>query len=103
MLQADKQYILYVLPADLRADLDQLKDKLGVRKLAMASKESVKAKTGLEVGAIPPLGSVIGLQTYVDSRLAENENIVFNAARHDRSIQMLYSDYIRVERPIILG
>jgi nondiscriminating aspartyl-tRNA synthetase len=103
VLQAGKNFILYVLPADLQADLEILAEKLKVKKLRMASKESVKAKTGLEVGAIPPLGSIVGLKTYVDSRLAGNEQIAFNAGRHDRSIKMEYKDFVKVERPEIIS
>ena len=102
VLQADKDYILYVLPADIQADLERLQDKLQVKKLKMASKESVKAKTGLEAGAVPPLGSFVGLKTYVDSRLSDNEEIAFNAGRHDRSIKMNYSDFVKLEKPKIV-
>lgn len=103
VMQADKDYVLLVLPADLKADLDAFKNHLGVNKLAMASKDSVKAKTGLEVGCIPPLGSVIRLKTYVDSRLSDNEEIAFNAARHDRSIKLKYKDYLMVEKPEVVN
>src|SRR3989344_4269290 len=44
VLQADKDFILYVLPADIQADLEKLQNKLKVKKLRMASKESVKTK-----------------------------------------------------------
>lgn len=100
--QADKDFILFVLPADLEADLEGLQSELGVKKLVMASKESVVAKTGLEVGSIPPIGSLIGLKTYVDSRLSDNGEIAFNAGRHDRSIKVKYRDHIQVEKPEIL-
>ena len=102
VLQADKDFILYVLPADLQANLEGLQNKLKVKKLRMASKDSVKAKTGLEVGAVPPLGSFVGLKTYVDPRLSENKEIVFNAGRHYRSIKMRYSDFVRLEKPKII-
>lgn len=102
VLQADKEFILLVLPADLKADLKTIQKNKGYKKLAMASKESVKAKTGLEVGCIPPFGSTIGLITIVDSRLSENDEIVFNAGRHDRSVKMQYSDFIKLEKPEIL-
>lgn len=97
-----KDFILYVLPADLKADLDQLQNKLKVKKMNIASKGSVKAKTGLDVGAVPPLGSVIGLKTYVDSIMADNEEIAFNAGRHDKSIKMKYKDFLKVEKPILV-
>ena len=100
VLQADQDFVLYVLPGDCRADLTQIKQTLKCKRLAMASRESVKTKTGLEVGAVPPLGSTIGLPTYVDSRLADNQEIVFNAGRHDRSVKISYSDFIKLENPI---
>lgn len=103
VLQADKEFILFVLPANLRADLNKLQKLLKVKKLRMASKDSVKAKTGLEVGSIPPFGSVISLKTYVDSRLSNNSEITFNAARHDRSVKMKYLDYADLEKPTIIS
>lgn len=102
VLQADKNYILLVLPADLKADLESLKNKKGYIKLAMASKETVKAKTGLDVGSIPPVGSLLGLKTIVDSRLSDNDEIAFNAGRHDKSIKMKYKDYLKFENPEII-
>jgi len=102
VLHADREFILFVLPGNLRADLDKLKELLGVKKLAMASKDSVLEKTGLEVGSIPPFGSSIGLKTYLDGRLGLNEQIAFNAGRLDRSVLMKYEDYIRIEKPTVL-
>jgi nondiscriminating aspartyl-tRNA synthetase len=102
VLQQDKEYILMVLPADQRADLDQLKNFLNAKRLAMASKESVQNKTGLDVGAIPPFGSIMGLKTYLDPRLADNQEIAFNAGRHDRSIKMSYQDFLKVEKPELI-
>lgn len=102
VLQADKQLVLYVLPADLQADLERLKKVLKVKKLAMASKDIVEAKTGLEVGCIPPFGSIVGLKTYVDKRLSENKEIAFNAARHDRSVRMKHEDYMKLEKPKVV-
>lgn len=102
VMQADKDFILFVLPGDLNADLAKIQLKLGVKKLVMASKESVKVKTGLVVGCIPPLGSVIGLKTYVDSRLSDNDEIAFNPGRHDRSIKMRYLDFLKIEKPEVI-
>ena len=48
VLQADKEFILYVLPGDLRVDFDSFQKYLGVKKLRFASKESLKVKIGLQ-------------------------------------------------------
>lgn len=103
VLQADKGLILLVMPADLKADLEKVKKLGGFDKLIMASKDTVKAKTGLEVGSVPPFGSLIGLKTYLDSRLSDNSEIAFNAGRHDRSIKMRYEDFVLIENPSILN
>jgi nondiscriminating aspartyl-tRNA synthetase len=103
VLDTDKGNLLFVLPADLTADLDALKKILGLKKISLSSKETVFDVTGLEIGSIPPLGSVISLKTYLDSRLGDNEKIIFNAARHDRSIEMTYEDYLKIEKPEILN
>jgi len=97
VLQADGQFLVYVLPGDQRADLEHLRAALGARKVAMASKDSVLAKTGLEVGSIPPFGSVLGLPTYVDERVAKLEEIAFNVAALDRSAVIKTADYLRLE------
>ncbi len=102
VLQADKNFILYVLPGDCRADLDALQKFLGVKKLAMASADSIKAKTGLVIGSIPPYGSSMGIQTYLDPRLSDNEQIAFNCGRLDRSVVLKYEDYLRTEKPVVV-
>jgi aspartyl-tRNA synthetase len=99
VLQKDKDLILYVIPGDQRADLDGLKKYFGAKRIAFASKDTVQTKTGLEVGSIPPFGSIIGLPTYVDQSLADNQEIAFNAGRLDRSVKMRYQDFINVEKP----
>lgn len=102
VLDTDQGNLLFVLPADLNADLEKVKKLIKLKKIALASKETVLKATGLEIGSIPPFGSVIGLTTYLDSRLKDNKTITFNAARHDRSIEMDYADFVKIEKPTIL-
>jgi len=102
VLQADKEFILYVLPGDQRADLDQLQKHLGVKKLAMASRDSVFQKTGVKVGAVPPFGSFMSLKTYLAAAMQEQEKIAFNAGDHERSVIMELEDYLRLEKPEVV-
>jgi len=99
VLKAKKEFVLLVLPADKRADMKMMKQIVGSKKLSMASREAVKEKTGLDVGAIPPFGSSMGLRTFVDERLGAEKEIVFNAGRHDKSVKMKYEDFVRLEKP----
>jgi Ala-tRNA(Pro) deacylase len=55
--------------------------------------------TGLPPGAVPPFGSLFGLRTYCDTRLAENQRINFNAGDNSISVSLRYEDYLKVENP----
>ena len=97
----DKKPMLVVLSAANSADLHALKNLYKVKDLRMASKEEVKQITNLEVGSIPPFGSLFKIPTYVDQKLGDNEEIVFNAGLHTKSIKIKYSDWLKLENPIV--
>lgn len=101
VIDVDGEYVLLVLPGDKRADLEKLQKYIGVSKLAMASKEMVEAKTGLEIGSIPPFGSTLGMKSYFDKALLNEKEIVFNVGKRDRSILMSTQDFIRLEKPTV--
>jgi Ala-tRNA(Pro) deacylase len=97
----DKKPMMVVLSAANSADLHALKNLYKVKDLRMASKEEVKQITNLEVGSIPPFGSLFKIPTYVDQKLGDNEEIVFNAGLHTKSIKIKYSDWLKLENPIV--
>ncbi len=101
ILNADGKHLLLVVPGDQKADLAKLKTHLNAKKIEFAKKEWVEQHIGLPFGSIPPFGSMMDLSTYVDPSL-EQEEIVFNAGRLDRSIKMAYTKYVEVEQPTLL-
>ena len=102
ILKVDARFLMVVLPADLSLDSGLARTVLDSRKIRFADKEEVLQITGLAPGSIPPFGRLFGLSTYCDDRLADNEQINFNAGSHSVSIQMSYSDYIAFEEPCIV-
>ena len=90
---ADKRPIMIVLPCSRKLDTKLFKKLFGVWDLRFATSEEVKQQTTLEVGAIPPLGHLFGIVTYVDVSLSANLKIAFNAGDRSRSVIMNYSDY----------
>lgn len=101
VLQADDEFILLVVAGDRKLNLDKIQIETKAARVAMASKKNVLSKINLEVGAIPPFGSVIGLKTYLDESLEAEEKIVFSVARKDRSIMMNTADFIKLENPVV--
>ncbi len=90
---ADKKPILIVLPCSRKIDTKLFKKLFGIWDLRFATPEEVKILTSLEIGAIPPLGNLFNLPTYVDQALSAEERIAFNAGDRTKSVIMSYSDY----------
>jgi aspartyl-tRNA synthetase len=102
VLRVKDGHMLYVLPGDERADLKTVRAYLSYSNTKLESMDRLLEVTGLEAGAIPPFGSLMGMKTLISPTLGDNDEIVFSAGRHDRSIKMLYADFLKLERPEIL-
>jgi len=94
-------FVMAVMPADFSLAGAAFRRILGWKRLRFAYEEETLRITGLTPGSIPPFGSLFGLPTLCDERLADNKRINFNAGSHDTSIQMSYADYIAYESPTI--
>lgn len=97
--KADDRFLMFVLPADRKLASKAIRRCRGWRKLRFATADEVQELTGLQPGAIPPLGSLFDLPTLCDSRLGENPTINFNAGDHGISVSMRYADYVKAEEP----
>jgi Ala-tRNA(Pro) deacylase len=98
---ANKQPILIVLPCSQKLDTKKFKSNFGIKDLRFATPDEVWNLTGLQIGAIPPLGKLFEIKTYVDQSLGTNEQIAFNAGDRCRSIIVKYADYIKISDCII--
>src|SRR5258706_618175 len=97
--KADEQLVMIVLPSDRRLASKLVRKEMGIKSLRFASREEVEQLTTLVPGSIPPFGSLFGLPTWCDERLAQQPRINFNAGDHAVSISLTYEDYIRAESP----
>lgn len=97
--KADQQLVLFVLPADRKLASKSIRRHLGTRQLRFATPDEVLQVTGLKPGSIPPFGSLFGLATYCDQRLAEQPEINFNAGDHCVSFRMTFEAYRSAEQP----
>ena len=101
VLKAADRFLLAVLPADCSLDSKALRSVAGTRRIRFVNGEELLALTGLAPGAVPPFGSLFGLDTICDPKLAENPHINFNAGSHCHSVQMAYADFAAIEHPRI--
>jgi len=99
MLKFGDQYLMAVLPADHRIDLEKIEKAIG-KPVSLGKENDFKSLfPDSVIGAMPPFGNLYGLPTYVDKHLAEQDYIVFEAGTHTDAIKMSYSDYEKVVKP----
>ena len=92
-------YCLSNVPGDCRIDFEGIKAHFSADSVAFASREKAQELTGCVIGAIPPFSFSDQLQVLADPLIQDNEDVVFNAGRLDRSIFMRMKDYIRIATP----
>ncbi|HET7038690.1 MAG TPA: YbaK/EbsC family protein, partial [Gemmatimonadales bacterium] len=103
MVKVNGDMAMAVLPAPLQVDLRHLRELIDAERVELASEAEFKALfPECEPGAMPPFGSLYGMETYVAGRLAEDEYIAFNAGTHTELIRMRYRDFERLVDPRVL-
>ncbi len=100
LLRTENGYVITVLPANRRVDLDKVRECLEEDWVEMASEgEMSQVFDDCEVGAMPPFGSIYHVQTLVDDSLAEDQEIIFEGNSHGEAIRMSYKDFEAIEHP----
>ena len=92
-------YCLANVPGDCRIDFAGIKHHFQADSVAFASREKAQELTGCVIGAIPPFSFNDQLHVLADPLIQQNEEVVFNAGRLDRSIFMKLVDYLRIAKP----
>ena len=99
---ADGQPILVVLPAPHMIDFEQLRQLTGAERLRLATEEEMaQLYPGCEVGTAPPLGPLYDQRVFVERRLVDDPELVFDAGSHTKAIRMRYNDFAEVARPVV--
>lgn len=100
LMYADGSPVMVAVPGDTKIDTKALKSMLKVRDLRMATPDEVQRVTSVAIGAVPPFGHYFGIPLYMDESLRQNKLVVFNAGRHDRSVEMGIEDYEKIAKPV---
>ena len=103
LTRKDNRYCLANVPGSRRVDLEAIRKHFGALSAAVAHRERAEALTGCIIGAIPPFSFNDQLTVIADPLVRENEEVVFNAGRLDRSIFMRSEDYLRIARPQLVS
>jgi Ala-tRNA(Pro) deacylase len=100
IVEADRKFVMCVLSAIYKIDLEKLKRTTNSKEIHLANEEQIsKLFPGYEIGAMPPFGQLAGLKVYVDKSLEENDSIAFNAGTHTDVIRIRFKDFVRLVNP----
>ena len=96
ILEDDSGYVMAIIPASHRLDLQAIGRELG-RDLVLASEhELAHLFEDCEPGAVPPLGQAYGIDVVVDRNLADTPDIYFEAGDHLSLIHVSGQDFRRL-------
>lgn len=95
---ADGEPLLVLVAGDQRADVKRLRAALGLSKkrLRIASPQEVLAKTGFEVGGVPPVGHCTPLRTLVDQTLGRFSTVWAAAGNAHAVFPIAYEQLLAV-------
>lgn len=93
LLGDDLSYLLAVIPATHRLELDRLNHLISRELELITEQELASTFSDCELGAIPAVGEPYGIDTLVDVALAEQEDVYFESGDHQHLIHMSGDDF----------
>lgn len=101
---AGGRFVVALLPAALRIDLERLREAVGVRTLRLAGEDEMQTLfPKCEVGAMCPFGVLCSmpLPMYADRSMTANAQVVLTAGVHTAAVRMGYADLERLLKPTV--
>lgn len=94
VLEDAQGYVAAVLPSSFHLSLSELWDQTG-RRLVLADETELRELfKDCDVGAIHPVCTAYGMQTFLDDSLASQPDIYFEAGDHEALIHMQTSQFL---------
>lgn len=102
IVYGDGALAMAVLPANEKINDDALQQAMGVREFRLASEAEFSQRfPQCEVGGMPPLGNLYGMQVYMEKSLLNDDWIAFNAGTHTEVIKMDSGVFKRLVKPVV--
>ena len=82
-------YALVAIPASRRLDLHLVHNAVGDRHARLASEEELgRDLADFQLGALPPLGALVGASAYVDPEVLRHDTVAFAAGTQTESVKL---------------
>jgi hypothetical protein len=82
-------YVLVVIPAACRLDLQLIREALGDNHARLVTEEELdRDSANYQLGALPPLGALVGDNVFVDPEVLGHDTVVFAAGTQTELVKM---------------
>jgi nondiscriminating aspartyl-tRNA synthetase len=86
------------IPSHMKLDMKAVAEIVG-EKCEFEAPEVIKERFGLEIGGIPPFGSLLNVDTFFDERVTIEKRSAFNCGSLTESIIMHSGDLMKIVQP----
>lgn len=97
LVKADKNYVIVILPAAFRVNLDKLKKALSANKISIPKEEVIIKVLKVKVGGLTPFGALHKVETIADKSLLKTQTMIVNAGSFTQSLRLKVKDYLKAE------
>lgn len=98
VVNSSSRHAIAVVPGSRRLDMHRVREVLGDQHAHLATEDELqRAFPTFELGAFPPLGSLLEAETFVDAEVSKHETVVFAAGTQTESVRVKTADLFREE------
>ena len=95
-------FAMCAVAAPKQVDLKRVAEVLQEKDVRLANEaEMATLFPDCELGAEPPVGTLFGLKTVIDTRLKDDEFVVMQAGTHREAVKIRREDWERLCQPVV--
>ena len=96
----DDRMAMGVLPANRNLNMHLTEHASGATRIRLATEREIAERVqGVELGAVPPFGSLFGLPVFIDEAFVNTKQIFVPGGLLNQSLTIQMDDYLREEAP----
>ena len=102
VVKSGDTFTMCVVPACGRLDLERVAGLLKQPEVRLATEAEMENQfPDCELGAEPPVGTLFGMKTIMDERLADHDFLTMQAGTHTEALKLRRQDWEKLCEPIV--
>jgi len=98
LIAADRAYVIVVLPAHMKIDLEKLRQVLKAKKVSLPKEQVMVKIFKVKPGALTAFGGLHQVEVVADKSLLKTKEIILAAGTFTDSVRMKVKDFLELEK-----